>query len=503
MLRASITFTVVLSFMILMLPAHGSQPLYAQQPPRRRWTRRQAPRTGAAAGGPIQSIDARTAGMQKIDGFFPLYWDERTGSMFVEIPKLDTDILLNTGLAAGLGSNDIGLDRGGGGGARIVSFQRVGPRVLMVQPNMSFRSSSANPLERKSVEDSFAKSVLWGFTVAGESNGRVLVDATDFLLRDITGAGNALRPGTYRVDRTRSAFYMPRTKAFPEELRSRNDADLRQRRRRRTRRRQRGRAAAGSRTDSRKRRRPRRRWRRRARRRALLRLGRQRHADRRRGDDARARLVRRAAGRQLQAALRRSARRLRRPDLRRLQRADRRADADALHPASSPGEERSECGGQRAGQADSVLGRFGRAGRREEGAGRRRELVEPGVRSGRLPQRLQGRRAARRRRSDGHPLQHDQLGPPLDARLELGRIGVRPAHRRDPQGDRHARIAARPAGLPDLRGADLAVRRPAPRSRTCSTRRRSSASASCRRTRSATRSASATTTTTAKRAGSR
>jgi hypothetical protein len=33
MLRASITFTVVLSFMILMLPAHGSQPLYAQQPP--------------------------------------------------------------------------------------------------------------------------------------------------------------------------------------------------------------------------------------------------------------------------------------------------------------------------------------------------------------------------------------------------------------------------------------------------------------------------------------
>ena len=146
---------------------------------------------------------------------------------------------MNTGLAAGLGSNDIGLDRGSGGGARIVSFQRVGPRVLMVQPNMSFRSSSANPLERKSVEDSFAKSVLWGFTVAGESNGHVLVDATDFLLRDVTGAGNSLRPGTYRVDRTRSAFYLPRTKAFPEEQRNRDDADLRQRRRRRTRRRRR------------------------------------------------------------------------------------------------------------------------------------------------------------------------------------------------------------------------------------------------------------------------
>ena len=73
--------------------------------------------------------------MQKLDGYFPLYWDERTGSLFIEIPRFDTEFLLNLGLAAGLGSNDIGLDRGEGGGARIVSFQRVGPRVLLVQPN--------------------------------------------------------------------------------------------------------------------------------------------------------------------------------------------------------------------------------------------------------------------------------------------------------------------------------------------------------------------------------
>src|SRR5205823_11843774 len=131
------------------------------------------------------------------------------------------------GLAAGLGSNDIGLDRGQQGQGKIVTFQRVGPRVLMMQGNESFRSSSANPAEVKSVEDSFAKSVLWGFTVAAESNGRVLVDATDFLLRDGHGAGNALSgaagaagagggagAGGYRVDRTRSAFYLPRTKAF-------------------------------------------------------------------------------------------------------------------------------------------------------------------------------------------------------------------------------------------------------------------------------------------------
>jgi len=171
---------------------------------------------GAPAGGPPPTIEQRTANMQKLDGYFPLYWDERTGNLFLEIPRFDSDFLYATGLAAGLGSNDIGLDRGQEGGGRIVSFQRVGPKVLLVQPNEAFRSSSANPAERRSVADSFARSVLWGFTVAAESNGRVLVDATDFVLRDGHGAGNSLQPGTYRVDRTRSAVYLPRTKAFPK-----------------------------------------------------------------------------------------------------------------------------------------------------------------------------------------------------------------------------------------------------------------------------------------------
>src|SRR6267154_4315356 len=164
-------------------------------------------RGGAAAqsGGHIPPIEERVTGMQKLDGYFPLYWDERTGSLFLEIARFDTEFIYSLGLAAGLGSNDIGLDRGQTGGGRIVSFQRIGPKILMIQRNESFRSSSPNPAERKSVEDSFAKSVLFGFTVAAETNGRVLVDATDFVLRDAYGASNALRPGTYRVDRTRSA----------------------------------------------------------------------------------------------------------------------------------------------------------------------------------------------------------------------------------------------------------------------------------------------------------
>ncbi len=190
---------LVLGVMLLAAPSVHGQPAA------------QAPRAAAA----IPSIDDHVSGMRKIDGYFPLYWDERAGTMLLEIPRFDAEFLFSTGLSAGLGSNDIGLDRGQGGQGRIVSFQRVGPRVLLVQGNQSFRSSSKNPLERKSVEESFAKSVLWGFTVAAESGGRVLVDATDFFLRDVHNAAGRLRPGTYRLDRARSAFYLPNTKGFP------------------------------------------------------------------------------------------------------------------------------------------------------------------------------------------------------------------------------------------------------------------------------------------------
>jgi hypothetical protein len=175
---------------------------------------------GATPGEParIPSIEERTTGMQKIDGYFPLYWDERTGNLYLEISRFDTDFLYATGLAAGLGSNDIGLDRGQEGGGKIVSFQRIGPKVLLMQGSETFRSSSSNPAEQRSVADSFAHSALWGFTVAAESGGRVLVDASDFFLRDGHGAAGALSGGgtPYRVDRTRSAFYMQRTKAFPK-----------------------------------------------------------------------------------------------------------------------------------------------------------------------------------------------------------------------------------------------------------------------------------------------
>jgi hypothetical protein len=172
-------------------------------------------RAGGAGGGATPTIEDRTNGLKKLDGYFPLYYDERAGTMLLEIPRFDTEFLFSTGLSAGLGSNDIGLDRGAGGAGRVVKFQRVGQKVMLVMPNQTFRSSSPNALERKSVEDSFAKSILWGFTVAAESSGRVLVDATPFFLRDVTGAARALG-AAYRVDVSRSAFFTPNTRNFPK-----------------------------------------------------------------------------------------------------------------------------------------------------------------------------------------------------------------------------------------------------------------------------------------------
>jgi hypothetical protein len=174
------------------------------------------PAGGGQAAARTPGIDERIAGMQKIDGYVPLYWDARTGSLWMEINKFDTELLYANGLTAGLGSNDIGLDRGAGGGGRIIKFQRIGPRVMVVQPNYTFRANSTNADERKAVEDAFAKSIIWGFTVAAETDGRVLVDATDFFLRDALNVIPRLRPGTYRVDRTRSAINVPQTKGFPK-----------------------------------------------------------------------------------------------------------------------------------------------------------------------------------------------------------------------------------------------------------------------------------------------
>lgn len=168
------------------------------------------------------TIGEKTAGMEKLAGYFNLYWDAKQGKLWLEIDKWGTDFLYQTGLPAGIGSNDIGLDRGQLGATRIVRFDRSGPKVLLMQENLEYRAVSNDPDERRAVRDSFAESALWGFTVAAEDKtqetDRVLVDATDFFLRDVKNIPETLRrekQGSYRLDGSRCAIYLANTKNFP------------------------------------------------------------------------------------------------------------------------------------------------------------------------------------------------------------------------------------------------------------------------------------------------
>lgn len=170
------------------------------------------------AAAPIPSISQKTAGMQRIPGYFTMYWDKASGALWLEIARWDDEFLLVDSLPEGVGSNDLGLDRGQLGDNKVVRFERIGPKVLLIQPNYGYRASSKDPQETRAVEESFAQSVLWGFTVGAEEDSRVLVDATDFFLSDIHRVADTIRQldqGNFRLEPTRSAIYLPRTKSFP------------------------------------------------------------------------------------------------------------------------------------------------------------------------------------------------------------------------------------------------------------------------------------------------
>jgi hypothetical protein len=176
------------------------------------------PGAARAADAP-QTLSQKIAGMERKDGLFPLDWDAKAGKLYLEIPKLDEDFLLLDQLPYGLGSNDVGLDRGQLGRGRVVHFSRVGGKVLLVEPNMMYRSSAAAVEERMAVKESFAESVLWGFAVEAEENGKLLVDVTAFFLRDAHGVAEQLQgagQGSYKVDASRSALALDNTKNFPK-----------------------------------------------------------------------------------------------------------------------------------------------------------------------------------------------------------------------------------------------------------------------------------------------
>lgn len=159
--------------------------------------------------------------VQKFEGYFTFYYDESKDKIFIEVDKLDTEFLYVNSLSEGVGSNDIGLDRGQLGGERVVKFQKAGNKLLLIQPNQDYRAITDNIEEKKSVEQAFAKSVLHGFKIDKTEGDKYLVDATSFFMRDAHGVSGRLRgngQGSYSLDKSKSAFNLERTKAFPKNV---------------------------------------------------------------------------------------------------------------------------------------------------------------------------------------------------------------------------------------------------------------------------------------------
>jgi hypothetical protein len=174
----------------------------------------------------IGTIAEKTKNMELRKGFYDFYWDYTNGKIYLVVDKLNMPFLYVNSLPAGLGSNDIGLDRGQLGDSRIVYFNRVGKKLFLTQPNLDYRAVTNDKREQKAVEQSFAQSILFNFSIEAEevnatepSLNKILVDATSFFLRDAHGVVDRIkraRQGTYAINENRSAIYIQNTKNFPK-----------------------------------------------------------------------------------------------------------------------------------------------------------------------------------------------------------------------------------------------------------------------------------------------
>jgi len=163
----------------------------------------------------------KSKNFKKFNGFFNFQYDDNTDKIYLEVSDLEKEFLYVSSLSSGIGSNDIGLDRGQLGNTQVVFFKKAGNKLLLVQPNMTFRALTENALEKKSVEQAFAKSILGGFKIEEEKGGRYIIDITDFLMQDTHGVIGRLKrnkQGSYKLDKSKSAMALERTKAFPKNI---------------------------------------------------------------------------------------------------------------------------------------------------------------------------------------------------------------------------------------------------------------------------------------------
>ena len=161
--------------------------------------------------------------LQPFNGFFNFHYSGSEGAIYLEVPieKVDSEFLYVHSLRTGLGSNDIGLDRGQLGGQAVVQFIKSGNKLLLLQPNLEYRAITDNTLEQKSIEEAFAKSVLFGFDIKETKNDIYIIDITPFLMLDTHGVSQRLKrngEGNYKLEKSRSTLWMERTRSFPKKL---------------------------------------------------------------------------------------------------------------------------------------------------------------------------------------------------------------------------------------------------------------------------------------------
>ena len=169
--------------------------------------------------GATVSVDSVLLDTQEMPGFVPLHWDSEEGRLYADISDIEGPFIYYNGLSHGLGSNDLGLDRGRLGDTFLVEFRKVGKKVFLAALNTKYTARSEDAQERRAVAEAFAESIIWGFAVVESSPDSLVIDLTDFALRDATGIADLLAArgeGSFKIDESRSAIYTPKTKSFPD-----------------------------------------------------------------------------------------------------------------------------------------------------------------------------------------------------------------------------------------------------------------------------------------------
>ena len=160
-------------------------------------------------------------GLIDFQGFFNFSYSENKDRIYLEVNSLNKQFLYVSALSQGIGSNDIGLDRGQLGVRKLVFFKKTGNKLLLIEPNLKYVAKTKNILEKKSVDEAFAKSVLHGFNIMDHKNGSYKIDITSFLLEDRHGIIKRLvdrNQGAYSIDKSKSSINLDRTKAFEKNI---------------------------------------------------------------------------------------------------------------------------------------------------------------------------------------------------------------------------------------------------------------------------------------------